>query len=856
MNRPRQKIPHQQNLRLRYFELASLVALVLVAGAILANNYVNQVTARNAHSLQLRDELNTLIGEFRDELRRADVAQDAMLNAPRAGHQRELAGHLQKTAATLDAMAANTALGPTGLSPAVGKLRDELEKMRLYTGQLGERITDPNWVYPMLPFIRTTMLASHTEFETSARIALNEITANDEQDYAPRVHHAVEEIRDIWRRTILNFRTVVIGFAGLNLSNISEERNIEILHQLLLEKLGALARLNQREPLGLETEEAIRNMHVQATRWMDGFREVQKLRASGIWRADVHFVDNNLRPTQENIALHLGELEKGVSRWSADNIAAVEHAANRIKLELWGLSGIAIGFVVLVYVLLHRSVLSPIARVAASISAEGRHVENLSVPARASREIHSLIAAFNAMRRQINDRQIALEHQALHDTLTGLPNRALLQDRLEQAIHAAHRNDKPVSLMLLDLDRFKEINDTLGHQVGDQVLRQIGRRLHDCMRDSDTVARLGGDEFAILSVDCDQQGALVFVQRVMDALQREVNIEQRRLFVGASIGIALYPGHGEDADTLTRHADIAMYSAKRGNRDYAIFDPDLEQQGVADLSLLNDLRAELNTPSQQFELHYQPQISLHDGEVAGMEALIRWRHPEQDLIPPEIFVRLAEQTGLVSELSRWVLRTAVRECMQWKAEGFDIGVSINLSAMDLQDPDLPGMIERLLRESAMDAADLTLEITESAVMSDPVHAREVLTQLDAMGIALMIDDYGTGFSSLAYLKLLPVRGLKIDKSFVMDMLENDNDAIIVRSTIDLAHNLGIKVLAEGVESAEVLLQLRKADCDDVQGYHISRPAAWNKIKPWLESYSKETLGLNAELIDINRIRGA
>ena len=434
---------------------------------------------------------------------------------------------------------------------------------------------------------------------------------------------------------------------------------------------------------------------------------------------------------------------------------------------------------------------------------------------------------------------MALEDQALHDALTGLPNRALMSDRIEQAIHVMSRNTQPMTVLLLDLDRFKEVNDALGHAVGDQLLQHVGQRLKSVLRDSDTVARLGGDEFAIVAPNADVAHGAEFAGKIIDILSEAFSIESQDLYVGVSIGIAVYPQHGDDADTLLRHADVAMYDAKRNKQGYSIYKQSQDEGSLDKLTLVSDLHNELEQ-TRHLQLYYQPQVNIFTREIVAVEALLRWEHPQFGYISPEHIVYMAEHTGQIDVLTRWVVNTALRECAEnIRTQG--IRLSINLSARNMQDSRFPGSIAQALHEHDVPASSVILEITESAMMNDPVMARRIMSELAVMGIDLSVDDFGTGFSSLGYLKMLPVSELKIDKSFVINMLEDENDAIIVHSTIELAHNLGLKVVAEGVENQTTLLQLRNLKCDVAQGYYLSRPLPKIELAKWIRDYASRAV---------------
>jgi diguanylate cyclase (GGDEF)-like protein/PAS domain S-box-containing protein len=427
--------------------------------------------------------------------------------------------------------------------------------------------------------------------------------------------------------------------------------------------------------------------------------------------------------------------------------------------------------------------------------------------------------------------QITLEHQALYDALTDLPNRTLFQDRLGSAIRAAHREDGPLTLLLTDLDRFKEVNDTFGHHVGDLLLQEAAIRIQQGLREVDTAARLGGDEFAVVLPGTDEQGAVVVATRILTALSRPIVLEDKTFDIRTSIGIACYGPHGVDAATLLRAADVAMYTAKRRGDEYAVYTADKDDNSASRLTLITDLRHAIE--HDQLVLHYQPKVDLKTGEVTSVEALVRWQHPERGFIPPDRFIPLAEHTGLIKPLTKWVLNEALRQCRDWHRAGLPIDVAVNLSAWSLYDPDLVETVRLLLDRWTVEPSSLGLELTESVVMTDPVRAKGTLTQLHALGVQVSIDDFGTGYSSLGYLKRLPVQQLKIDKSFVMQMASTDDDAFIARTIVDLSHNLGLEVVAEGVEDRQTLRLLAMMGCDLAQGYHLSRPLAASDLQQFL-----------------------
>jgi diguanylate cyclase (GGDEF)-like protein len=422
---------------------------------------------------------------------------------------------------------------------------------------------------------------------------------------------------------------------------------------------------------------------------------------------------------------------------------------------------------------------------------------------------------------------------ALYDVLTGLPNRKLLRERVEQALRVTERSGRKIALLLLDLDRFKEVNDTLGHHYGDLLLQQIGPRLEGVLRTGDCVARLGGDEFVVLLTGPGGlEGAETAAERIVSAFAAPFQLADVEVDVDVSIGIALSPDHGRDFGALLQRADIGMYEAKAARSGWAVYSSAADAGTPQKLAMVGQLRKAI-TSSEQIVLHYQPKADLRTGRICGVEALCRWEHPTRGLLPPGEFIPLAERTGLIHPLTMLVLDCALGQLATWDRQGIDLCVSVNISARSLLDERLPELVQRMLHEHAIAAERLTLELTESAIMADPSRAIATLTALQALGVALAIDDFGTGYSSMAYLEQLPIHQLKIDKSFVRKMTAGSTVAAIVRSCIELGQNLGLSVIAEGVETADVWNQLTDLNCDQAQGYYLARPMPASALMIWL-----------------------
>ena len=810
------------SLRRRYLLASALIAVLLLGVSLGTYRYVNHVTAANNQSLALVDALNLDLAHVREAMRLTDIAIQDQASAPSDTHQGEIRGHLQQAIDSTSRLASDPALAATPWHARLHTLQDQLLDLQKTVERFIELHQDPNWIYPALPFINDTLLQSNTGFEQELTLALEETEAVLTQPGQLAVYRELTNLRDLWRRMILNFRAVMIRFAGLpDVDPGPEERNIELIYGVIATKLEQLQSDPDGLKYGLQTEVSIQAMLEHAQTWHHDFQQVKELRTTGQWRGDIRYIEQELRPRQRQVEQTIDALAIDLRRWSAKATQAVNQAADRINLALWVMSFIGLLMITLMYFVLDHNVLRPIARVANALSAAARGQTSITLPPQHNREVATLVDAFEHMHRQIQGRQQSLEFQALHDVLTGLPNRALLADRLSQGLASSGRDTTPLALLLLDLDRFKEINDSLGHQVGDQVLQEVARRLQPLLRDTDTVARLGGDEFAVVAPGMQRDQAVGLAGRITTALEAAYHSDGHNLYVGVSIGIVMAPEDGTDPETLLRHADGAMYIAKRNNLDHAFFDPQQDQELVETLSLLAQLREALNI-GRGLQLYYQPKASIDRGTIVGAEALLRWRTQDGEWVPPERIVRIAENANLFHELTTWVLERAIADCADAIRLGVALNISVNLSARDLQDAGLPGQVAALLQRHGVSARQLTLEITENAVLASPERARQVLVQLAQLGITLSIDDFGTGFSSLAHLKLLPVHELKIDKSFVLNMQHNESDAVIVRSTIDLGHNLSLQVVAEGVEDQQTRELLRARRCDLMQGYLISR----------------------------------
>jgi len=435
--------------------------------------------------------------------------------------------------------------------------------------------------------------------------------------------------------------------------------------------------------------------------------------------------------------------------------------------------------------------------------------------------------------RRLNEQNEAILYQALHDDLTGLPNRSYLFKNMNETIQEVRKKRQKMALFVLDLDRFKEINDTLGHGYGDELLVEISKRLKNFDEQYHTLARLGGDEFAILKTTENMNDTTAFAQEINTALDKLIMVKEFAIHVRLSMGIASYPLHGKDAETLIRRAEVAMYKSKESQSAYTIYSADEDPFSIRRLTLLGELKQAIE--KEELVLHYQPKMELVGNRINSAEALVRWQHPKLGLIPPDEFIGMAEQSGLIKPLTMWVIKRAIHDLKFWKTMDFDVSIAVNISTHLFYDYMFPSELESILLESQVPPQSIELEMTESRLMENVENTMEVLGRINKMGFSFSIDDFGTGFSSLSYLKRFPVDKLKIDKSFVLDMETDENDKSIVHAIVDLAHDLNFKVIAEGVETEQVVTLLKEMKCDIIQGFYLSRPVMADDFLEWMQN---------------------
>jgi len=719
------------------------------------------------------------------------------------------------------------------------------ESMHVLLTNLKQEIThltevrqDSTRQYPSLQVASQNMRPNRDIFINAMSVALNEVKQGHKINNID-IYSQLIDIRYFWSQLVSNFRIYLANqFGAFDIVILKrQEEAIHVQYKNLKRLITKLMSPTHENEIGFEAADALENMNNALDKWYFAFVQIEAIHNSDKWRVDLNILRTKIQPLLEEITYLFGLFDDEVKTSENEDKGLIDQIINNQMTLLFGVSITTILIFSFLLYTIKIVVFKPISNVTSAIKEEASGLSTRLLPQVNSSEARDLVEAFNEMRKQIHIRQKDLIYQANHDSLTGLPNRKRFLDEVTKYLLQAYKSSSEMTVLLIDLNGFKDINDTLGHQIGDKLLIKVGNRLNEMLEGSGFIARLGGDEFAILLPDTDKAAAILVLNNIKKIIETKFTIEGVNTYIGISIGAAVYPYHGEDENILLRHADVAMYVAKRHKTPYAFYKTSDDSYTLNRLSIIHDIKSSINQDG--LLLYYQPKINLDTSLLTSVEALLRWNHPELGLVMPDEFIPIAEQTGFINQVTYWVIEEALIQSQKWKASGHDIKIAVNLSVYNLFDVDFIDIVQTLLTKYKSVAGNLIFEITESAMMTNPKVAISNLNRLRSMGIKLSIDDYGTGFSSLSYLSQLSLNELKIDKSFILDMLSDERKSIIVHSTIKMAHKLGLDVVAEGVENQEVLKQLISFGCNSIQGYLISKPLPEAELTEWLSSYQAE-----------------
>ena len=824
------------SMRARYAVGAALLTLLFISSVWLTHIFITDAITDTASNSYHRDQLLNIHRDVRSNLLQVEYSlQSFQVSSDEAEAQRalnELDAAMQKAHEIIN----SPWTARNNLDEKLAELATDLQQFRSYVVQLTEIRQNVELLFPAFVPINQIMLPQSVQFNTQLDLVFDDLSPHISDPQTLRAYHQFLDIKDTWHDLVSEFRKYVASRAlslRQPIDGKSPYDNVIATHyKTLTHQLSLLNKLQQRQDLGVQAESSIREMNACAHLWYKTYLQTRQLYSSRDWRMDESLMDQKVQPLSQHVWGLLDQIERTLAASSQADVVQMAGVAAQVNYMLWLRMLFVVLFVVIAFLAFEYWILRPVSRIAHALKREAEGHEPQDLPKANTREARELVEAFDHMREQVRLRQLELEHLALHDNLTGLPNRLMLRRNLIRELVRAEREHGCFALLMIDLNKFKEINDTLGHHMGDRVLREIAPRFMAELAQKDVLARLGGDEFAVLLPRSDVDRANEIVQRLSRCLELDFNMDGQRLRVGSSIGVALYPQHGNNEQALLQRADVAMYLAKHKNLGYVFYSEDQEQHSVWQLSFKHELQQAIE--NNLLELHYQPKIDFKSGKTIALEALLRWHHPDQGKVPADEIHVLAEKTGLIRPLAQWVIKTAIRQIAELMSASVNVAISVNLSVWNLKDPQLVEFIINSLREYNVPASRLCLETTEDAIMSDTERALVAMNALSQLGVKLSIDDFGMGFSSLQYLRRLLVTELKIDKSFIMDMIIDENDAIVVRSTINLAHNLGMQVVAEGVESQEIHDMLQILGCDMAQGYHIAYPMPVSQLLVWLQ----------------------
>lgn len=828
--------PRLHSLRNRAIFFSAAVSIAIVLISISGYYNLKELHTESSLSLLKRSELLVRLSSIRGELLNSYKALNNFLLTPENSmYQHDILSHVGEALRMSNELTHDSWIIKYEREKVVDLLNKKISLLKKEVDVLIRVRLNANNQYPSLAVGSEIMQPNRDKLNNAIALSMNEMDDENVQVKNPKAYKLLVQIRHLWNKVLSNSRLYLANRVGtFNKDSLpTQEKGIEVLFNELQLNLVKIKKLADAGSLGFETTGAIDVILESSKSWYKGFEQVRIINHSDEWRQDAKIMQNKISPTIDSIIELLDDLEKIMTESSLDDASLVTSFSDSQNKTLWFIAFVGVFFTAVIILTLDRLIFKPIKLISKALKLEalGKKSEELFIVR--TKETEVLVNAFHEMSNQVHLRQTELEYRALHDALTSLPNRALLLDRIKHDISIAKRESHNLSLLILDLDDFKQINDTLGHHAGDNLLIEVGQRINEVLRDVDTIARIGGDEFSILLPHTDEEQAIIISQKILSSFTDTFEIEGVDVSIAASIGIVVYPEHGKDVETLMRYADVAMYVAKRNKVGFEVYSEESDENSLLRLSLMRDFREAI--AKNKLTINFQPIFDFEGKNIIAVEALSRWLHPEHGFISPDKFIPLAEQTGLINSLTYWVLDKSIEFVSKWHVYNKGLSVSINLSVISFKDVEFIDEVRSVLKKYNFPAQNVKFEITEGAMMEHPLQAIEVLTELREIGVKLSIDDFGTGFSSMSYLQQLPVDELKIDKSFVIDLDMNLSNEVIVLSTIDLAHNLGLNVVAEGIENQAVYNILSDYKCDMAQGYHLSRPLPTDEIEALLKA---------------------
>jgi diguanylate cyclase (GGDEF)-like protein len=826
----------------RYAYFALITSLALVAIAYVGWEYVNRTSHQLIDQIEARNSIAGALSDTSDYLNRIENSLQWIVIEPSVKDQDKVDDDLKRLGYTLSKLEQTIQNQAGNNLPIVKELQKDAKRLHLSTTELIEIRSDVERWFPAQRLMRSEMLPHSQQLLSQLALLQTEADEDLELKQQLQLYQAITSLRWAWLNMISEFRLFVANRFGIFASEYrigmeSRLTNVRYYAEEIPAYLATLSAMAENGKIGFDARSSVQLMAQHYQAWMKAFDQFTRSLDDPNWRKDLMLMDETLNPILNRMRQRLAYLNLDLDTQSARDITQLTEIARQLSISVLAISLAGIMIILFAYLFLQRYLLKPIAETALALKQEARGLVDIKPPPARLQETKDLVDAFTEMRHQVHSRQRSLDHMVHHDALTQLPNRVLFHDRLQHALEIASRENLMVGLMFLDLDRFKQINDSMGHLVGDELLKIVAERLRSLGRASDTVARLGGDEFAILVEGLEDRDAIVtLADKALQKLKKPIQIADQTLMISASIGIALAPLDDVVAEHLISDADTAMYAAKRqGRAMYCLFNDEMEHREIQYLSLEKELRQGIE--QKQFVYHYQAIVSVEDNRLIGCEALLRWRHPEKGLLSPDVFLNTLDSSGLISQVIDELLEQAIAHQADYRHRtGRSISIAINLSVRLLNDPSFCRRLLKRLLDRQFVEGGLVLEITEDILSQELAEAEVFLQQVKTLGGRIALDDFGTGQASLSHLRLFPFDLLKIDREFIHSADADQNYASLIEAIVNLSHAFSMPVVAEGVETPEQQRFVKQLGCDYVQGHLVGKPMDSNAfIKTILEN---------------------
>ncbi|MFV1982232.1 MAG: putative bifunctional diguanylate cyclase/phosphodiesterase [Thiohalomonadales bacterium] len=827
---------HSISIRKRYFTIVVVTTVVLFAISIFVNRYFQGTSSNLLVSSRLRVGVSNDSHELIKHINESTRILDLYLIVPDEKYRVQFFTELTKAENILDRITKNQWIVDNDLTEESNHLHNLIQLFSMSSLKLMDIRINSIEMYPAIKIAENTMQQTHQKFLQAVNLAIEDTRAN--KPFNVEFYDVFYSVRDKFQRLVNKFRLFMIIQMGEMFieSKMSQVYNIELYLRNLHHQLDVtLTDLQDHPDMGFLANDSISVMKKELRSWESDFKKVRALGENKQWRTDVPVILDEVYPIVGEIYSILNKIEKTLNKSSEAYLDSQYKISDNVYTYLWLLFIVFVIIFAAVYLIIDHSLLTPISLISGKL--QNRKTSELSlINSKVNNaEMNEFVLALNEMQNQIRSRQTELEHIALHDALTNFPNRTLLLDRVNEAIKVSERNNSNLALLILDLNKFKDVNDSLGHSVGDDLLCNVSTRISNVLRKSDTLARLGGDEFSVLLTEIQENTVEEITKKINSSLEHEFKIQGHNLYISSSIGVAIYPDHGTDSEILMRHADIAMYISKNTNEDYSIYNPDEDELNVDKISLASELRNALS--NEQFYLEYQAVYDI-ESELQAFETIINWMHPKYGVLHAEQFFHEMLQIGFSKKMNLWLIDIAIRNVVEIRVHNEDVCIIINLMTWDLQDIGVVDYLVQCLDDYEVPKANVKIALSEKSVMKDNVHIRNTLNRLKENEISIVLYDFGSSFELMAELPKYSIEFLKLS-TILTDNIENDESKqLTVRFICDLAHSNNLKVIADGVNSYDMFKICRVLGCDYLLGNYLSKsvqlPSALtlvaNKIK--------------------------